>query len=145
MEDSKKKPIIIGVIVVCFVVAAAITISRHTGGGAMEGISDDEMVWVKCANPACKVEYEMGKKAYFKYMEENSNPAAESAPPMICKKCGEPSVYRAEKCGNPDCGIIFFRGIVPNDLADRCPECGYSATEESRKRNLAERAAGTGG
>jgi len=142
MEDSKKKPIMVGVIVVCLALAAVITISRHTGGGdSMESISDDAMIWVKCNNPACKAEYQMGKKDYFRYIEENIDPRAESVPPLICTECGKPSAYRAEKCGNPDCGIIFFRGIVPNELADRCPECGYSATEESRKRNLAERAA----
>ncbi len=62
------------------------------------------------------------------------DPMAMVAPPVVCKKCGEQSVFRAEKCQNPDCGIVFLRGSVPGDFADRCPECGRSETEESRKR-----------
>ncbi|MHC4684655.1 MAG: hypothetical protein ACYTEW_10145, partial [Planctomycetota bacterium] len=64
----------------------------------------------------------------------NIDPMAMVAPPVVCESCGSESVYRAEKCQNPDCAIVFFRGSVPNDFADRCPECGRSGTEESRKR-----------
>jgi len=142
MEESKKKPIMIGVIVVCLAVAGIITYSRRSGGGdTIDSISDAEMIWAKCNNPACKAEYQTSKKGYFKYVEEHANPMAQTAPPMICEKCGEPSVFRAEKCMNPDCGIVFLRGTVPNDFADRCPECKRSETEEIRKRR---RAGGTG-
>jgi hypothetical protein len=142
MEESKKKPIMIGVIVVCLGVAGAIFLG--TGGGSgdtIDSISDEEMIWAKCNNPACKAEYQTSKKGYFKYVEEHANPMAQTAPPMVCEKCGEPSVFRAEKCMNPDCGIVFLRGAVPNDFADRCPECKRSETEEIRKRR---RAGGTG-
>jgi len=93
----------------------------------------DETLWVKCRDPDCGAEYQMSKKECFKYIEEHADPMALTAPAMICEKCGEQSVYRAEKCGNPDCGLIFFRGSVPNDFPDRCPKCGYSVTEEQRK------------
>ncbi len=142
MEESKKKPIMIIVIVVCLGVAGAIF--WGTGGGSgdtIDSISDEEMIWAKCNNPACKAEYQTSKKGYFKYVEEHANPMAQTAPPMVCEKCGEPSVFRAEKCMNPDCGIVFLRGAVPNDFADRCPECKRSETEEIRKRR---RAGGTG-
>ena len=144
MEESKKKPIMIGVIIVCIAVAGIITYSRHSGsGGGVDGIPEGEMIWVKCNNPNCKVEYQMGLKAYFKYMEEHANPMAPTAPPLICKECGEPSAYRAEKCENPDCGIVFIQGSSgPGDFADRCPKCGQSATEESRKRRKAAMEAG---
>jgi len=135
MEESKKKPIMIGVIVVCLAVAGIITWSRHGGGGGgVDSISDEEMIWVKCNNPACKAEYQTSKKGYLKYVSDHANPMAPTAPALICEKCGEPSVFRAEKCMNPDCGIVFLRGVVPNDFADRCPECGRSETEEIRKR-----------
>ncbi len=135
MEEGKKKPIMIGVIVACLVLAALVTFSRRGGGGGgIEDISEEEMIWVKCNNPNCKTEYEMGKKAYFEYIQEHMDPMAMVAPPVVCKSCGEGSVYRAEKCQGPDCGIVFFRGSVPNDFADRCPECGRSETEEIRKR-----------
>jgi len=138
MEESKKKPVMIIVIVVCLGAAGAIF--WGTGGGSgdtIDSISNEEMIWVKCNNPACKAEYQTSKKAYFKYVEEHANPMAPTAPPMVCEKCGEQSVFRAEKCMNPDCGIVFLRGTVPNDFPDRCPECGRSETEEIRKKRKA--------
>ena len=138
MEESKKKPIMIIVIVVCLGAAGAIF--WGTGGGSgdtIDSISDEEMIWAKCNNQACKAEYQTSKKGYFKYVEEHANPMAPSAPPMVCEKCNEQSVFRAEKCMNPDCGIVFLRGTVPNDFADRCPECKRSETEEIRKRRRA--------
>ena len=109
-----------------------------SSGGGVDSISSEEMTWVKCNNPSCKAEYEMGLKDYHKAVEERLDPTAMmSAPPLVCEECGEPSIFRAEKCENSDCGIVFFRGAVPNDFADRCPECKISATEESRKRRKA--------
>jgi len=100
----------------------------------IDSIQLGESFWVKCQNPDCKAAYQMGKRAYFKYIEEHADPMSPTAPPMVCEKCGEQSVFRAEKCMNPDCGIVFLRGSVPNDFADRCPKCKYSETEEIRKR-----------
>ncbi len=143
MEESKKKPIMIGVIIVCLAVAGIYTYSRHSGSGyTMDSIPDEEMIWVKCANDSCGATYQMSKKAYFKYIEENAQTMSPTAPPLVCEKCGEQSGYRAEKCTNPACGIVFFRGAVPNDFADRCPECGHSKTEEIRDARKRERAAG---
>jgi len=138
MEESKKKLIMIGIIVACLALAALITFGWRVGsGGGIEDISPEEMIWVKCNNPDCKAEYEMSKKDYFKYVQEHIDPMAMVAPPVICKECGKASCYRAEKCQNPACGKVFFRGSVPNDFADRCPYCGRSETEESRKRRAA--------
>ena len=137
MEDSKKKPIMIGVIVVCIIVAGLITFARRGGGGGIDAIPDDKMTWVKCSNKDCNAEYEMSEKAYFKAMEERFNPMARTSPPLTCEKCGKDSVYRAVKCANPACGAVFFRDSVPNDHFDRCPECGQSETEEIRKKRLA--------
>jgi hypothetical protein len=100
----------------------------------INSISPEETIWVKCQNPDCKATYQMGKRAYFKYIEEHADPMATTAPPMVCEKCGEQSVFRAEKCMNPDCGHVFLRGAVPNDFVDRCPKCGRSEIEEIRKR-----------
>jgi len=102
----------------------------------IESIPETDMTWVKCTNKDCGAAYQMSKRAYFKYIEENIEPMATVAPPLVCKKCGKKSVYRAEKCVNPDCGIVFLRGSVPNDFADRCPACGHSKTEDQRKRRL---------
>jgi hypothetical protein len=104
---------------------------RSTG---IESIPETDMIWVKCKNSDCKAAYQMSKRAYFKYIQENIEPMAMVAPPLVCEKCAKKSIYRAEKCVNQDCGIVFLRGSVPNDFADRCPACGNSSIEEQRKR-----------
>jgi phage FluMu protein Com len=135
MEDSKKKPIMIGVIVVCLVVAGLITFARRGGGGSgLDAIPEGKMTWVKCNNPSCNAEYQMSEREFFKLQQERLNPMARTAPPLTCEKCGKDSLYRALKC--PYCGTVFFRDSVPNDLFDRCPKCKKSETEETRKRRL---------
>lgn len=138
MEDSRKKPIMIAVIVVCLVVAGLITFARRSGaGGGINSISDSEMTWVKCNNQSCKAEYQMGKKAFYKAQQERFNPMARTAPPLTCEKCGKDSLFQAIKCANPSCGAIFIQGISgQNDFPDRCPVCKQSETEEIRKRRL---------
>jgi len=132
MENDKKKPIMIGIIVVCLVAAGIIFwLQRPGSSGGIEDIKRGELIWVKCSNPDCGAEYQVDKRDYYEFLQENANPMVMTTPPMECKECGEESVYRAEKCEN--CGAIFFRGSVPNDFADRCPECGHSKTERLRK------------
>jgi hypothetical protein len=142
MEESKKKPVMIGIIVVCLGVAGLVTFMRSSGGGGVDSLSDSEMKWVKCNNPACKAEYEMGEKTYFKALQENMNPNPMATAPtaLTCKECDKRSVYGAYKCTNPDCGTVFIESISgADDHPDRCPDCGKSETEESRKRRLAEK------
>ena len=137
MEESKKKPIMIGIIVVCLALAGLITYMRYSkSSGGIADIPSEEMVWVKCSNKACNAEYQMGKRDYYKFVQEHINPLSSTAPPLVCQKCGQESIYLAEKCGNPQCGIVFFVGSVPGDFPDRCPKCKQSATEESRKKRL---------
>ena len=127
------------VIVVCFLAAGVVGFKFIFSSGG-SGISDDEQYLVKCNNPACEAEYQIGQKTYHDHINERLNPLVMSVTPAItCEKCGKDSVYRAEKCQNPECGLTFIRGIVPNDLEDRCPDCKHSATEDSRKKRLAER------
>jgi len=139
MEESRKKPIMIAVIVVCLGAAAFITFRGGSGGGGgFEDIPNDATVWVKCNNPSCNAEYEMNEKEYYKQMREQPfDPDAPSAPPLTCEKCGKPSLYLAIKCANPACGIVFFKGAAgPNDFPDRCPKCRISKMEEDRKQRL---------
>ncbi len=134
------------VIVVCFVVSGVLAykyIFNAGSVGGVDGIPEGDMTWVKCNNPDCKAEYQMKARAYHEYMIEHANPMAPTAPPLICTECSKPSVYGAEKCENPDCGIVFIEGSSgPSDYSDRCPKCKQSATEESRKRRTAAREAG---
>jgi len=134
MVGSVKKPVLIGIIVLCLAVAAAVTYkSRSRDQGGIESIPADEMMWVKCNNPQCKAEYQIPKREYFQFIEKNVDPMATRPPGMRCKECGKDSVYRAVKC--PKCGTVFFYGVAgPSDFADRCPNCKFSETEDSRKR-----------
>ncbi len=138
MEDSKKKPIMIGVVIGCLALAGVITyVTRSGETGGIESLKRGKMTWIKCRNPGCEHEYEMDLKDYFIYMKEHQDPMSMAAPAIVCPECGEESVYRSEKCEK--CGLVFERGAVPNDFADRCPECKYSATEEARKKARARK------
>jgi len=136
MEESKKKVIMTGIIVVCFGLAAVMaykyTIKPKLGGGT--GEFKGQLMWVKCGNPDCETEYQMDKEGYFDALAElrRKNPVQLQVSPLVCEKCGEESVYRAEKCGK--CGVVFFRGAAGRgEFSDKCPECGYSKQEEVRK------------
>jgi len=125
------------VIVVCLIGAGIIFLLTRSGGaGGIESIDPSEMILVKCNNPDCGAVYEMSKRDYYKYIEEHSDPMMRTAPALVCKECGKPSVYRAVKCEK--CGHVFFYGN-PNDFNDRCPECGYSKMEAERKARAAGR------
>jgi predicted RNA-binding Zn-ribbon protein involved in translation (DUF1610 family) len=138
MEDSKKKPIMIGVVVACLVLAGIITYAtRSKEAGGIASIKRGKMTWLKCRNPDCEHEYQMDLKDYFIYMKEHQDPMSLAVPAIVCPECGEESVYRAEKCEK--CGLTFEMGTVPNDFADKCPECKYSKIEESRKKAKARK------
>ena len=134
MEEGKKKLIMTIVIVVCLGAAATITFKNI--GGSSKGTLDslkrgEEMYWIKCRNPECEHEWQMDKKDYFVYLRENQDPMSMMAPAIVCPSCGEEGGYRSEKCEK--CGLVFERGSVVNDFADRCPDCSFSKTEQKRK------------
>jgi len=134
----------IAVIVVCLALAGAITyITNAPNSGDLEDMKRGTMIWLKCNNPGCGAEYQIDKKDYFTYLKEHplnstdfiaslTDPNAMPSAPLVCKECGEKTAYRAEKCEK--CGLIFIRGTVLNDFADRCPQCGYSKTESLRRQ-----------
>lgn len=120
MDTEKKKPILLGIIVVCLVVAGGITLFR-TVGSSDEGIGSipkGEMMWVQCSNQNCNSEYEMEKRDYYTSIEQSPSKVAK------CTKCGEETLFEAIKCEK--CGIVFAPGSVSGEVRDRCPECGFS-------------------
>ncbi|HUW19252.1 MAG TPA: hypothetical protein VMW16_08125 [Sedimentisphaerales bacterium] len=142
MDESKKKPIMIAVIVVCLGAAAVIAYKSTRRNEGIPAHFAKEMTWVKCRNPKCEAEYEITKKEYYEYLEKNTTPTMMSAPALICTKCGEPSVYRAVKCEKEDCGIVFEANWKRGDYEDRCPKCGHSQIERERKEAAAARRQG---
>jgi len=124
MEESKKKLIMIGIIVVCLAAAAIIYVKNMSRDGRGR-TSAGATMWVKCTNPDCGAAYEMSESEHIEWVRES---AYSTGPvPIRCEKCGEDSAYQAIKCEK--CGTVFVMGTVPDDFADRCPECGYSETE----------------
>ena len=128
MDESKRKPIYIAVIVVCLGLAGIITWKGSSGGGGtLDDIPDSEKLWVKCNNPGCGEAYQIDKKDYFLQIEERrrAHPMLLQTPGLICEKCGKESVFEAEKCEK--CGRIFFSGSVQPHFVHLCPDCGYGA------------------
>jgi hypothetical protein len=143
MEEGKKKPVMISVVVICLVVAVAVTImTRPETKQGIKSIDADKTTWVKCRNETCQAEYEMGLREYYYAMEDaqKEDPSMLMEAVLTCKQCSEPSVFQAAKCAK--CGLVFEVGWKRGDFQDRCPkpDCGYSQIEQDRKA-----AAGGGG
>jgi len=132
---EKKKPIMIGIIVLSFVLAITITIMTRSSGekGILKAIDPGLMIWGKCRNPDCGAVYEISLKEHAFFSSQNRDPETGIVPGMVCKECEDQAVYRIEKCDK--CEAAFERGSVPEDFSDRCPECGYSAEETRRKES----------
>lgn len=131
MEESKKKPIMIAIVVVCLVAAAAVTLktrSKDTGINRFSG----KPQWVKCTNPDCGAEYTMDMKEYFEWREENVTISAGGDVGMVCRECEKETALGAIKCEK--CGHVFFKGDAGADFMDTCPECDYSKSKEARRQ-----------
>jgi len=94
-------------------------------------------MWVKCRNLLCKAEYQITRQEAADYFDRVTDPNTRITPAMICRYCGEQSVYEAVKCAN--CGLVFEKRYGDADFPDRCPKCGYSTMEEERKKARALR------
>jgi len=137
MEDSRKKPLMIGIIITCIVLAVVITFATRSGdSGGIEKL--EGKLWLKCNNPKCNAEYQIDQKEYYEFVDKNIKPFDMSDPPMTCKECGEQSAYKAIKC--PNCGNVFYPGEAGKQFNDTCPKCNFSKTED-RQKKAAEKAA----
>ncbi len=133
MEDSKKKSVMIAIILGCVVLAVGVTIMTRSEKGGLEGIDKDAMLWVKCGNDACGAEYERNQQAFYQEGEDRINPLVKGIPPGICKECGEQSIFKANECIK--CGEVFFSGAADGTFPDECPDCGYSPRMAGGKAN----------
>jgi ribosomal protein L40E len=147
---NKKKLLMVLIIIICFALATAITYKKDADykkemarPSGIETIDPNDLIWVKCTNTECNAEYQTGKRAYFEYLQEHPpspeqfaalmrDPNKNPTPGLICNECEQETVYRAEKCEK--CDLVFVRGAVRHDFADRCTTCKYSKTEDLRKK-----------
>ena len=131
MEDSKKKLVMVVVIVSCLALAGIITFkSRESADyGDVPKNFTEQSLWMKCT--ACNAGHEMNKKEYYEFQQKNPDPKWMGPTPLFCEKCNEQTVYKAVKCEK--CEDIFKEGVVVGKLPDTCPECGFSKSEERRK------------
>jgi DNA-directed RNA polymerase subunit M/transcription elongation factor TFIIS len=140
MDEAKKKPMLIGIIVVCLSVVAAMFFVTRPG---KRGIPDDfkkETIFLLCRNSSCKAFFETNKYAYYKFGEDYVKANLGSSVPLFkCEKCGQESCVEGVKCAK--CGQIFEMRWKRGAFADQCPKCGYSKIKEEREKN----AAGTAG
>ncbi len=122
MED-KKKPILIGVILGCLVLAAVITFAtnKRSGGGKTGGT-----ILIKCRS--CNAVYELKAKDYREQI------SASTSARINCNECGKKTAVAVMKCEK--CGNLFRRGAAGEGkgvFSDQCPECNYSKIGERRK------------
>ena len=130
MDQGKKSLLLVLLVIVLGGAAVWLFMGRLRGGSqGVQSIDPSERIWLMCTNPNCKAEYEVTKKAYFEFVEENR--MGIQVPGMECKECGKPSAFRAVKCEK--CGHVFLYGARGLDFADRCPKCRHSKMEEDRR------------
>jgi len=129
MDDSKK-PLMIGLIVVCFALAGVIAYWTSRDSGDLSAVRG-EIQLMKCRNKDCQHVFEMDMADYITELREHTTGL--QVPGLPCPKCGKNSAYAAIKC--PRCGVVFEPGAAGRDkLVDTCPECGFSE-RASRRTN----------
>lgn len=124
MDESKKKPIMIGLIVVCLGVAGMMFLKSGPEKHGIDSVRGEPM-WMKCKK--CQAEYEMDKADYLTFIKENMTGV--NVPGLPCKECQVEKAYKAYKCPKEKCGKVFRPDMNANDYQDRCPSCKYSPQE----------------
>ena len=136
MRAENKKKLMLVVIFGCLGLSAVIWGVSRSGSSGVESLEEGVLFWVGCAK--CGHKYQMDRKDYYTSLQKANYGWSENVPPLECPECGARSVYRAHEC--PECGSFYFHGAAgEGEFADKCTRCGYSETEEKRKKLNAER------
>ena len=127
MDEAKKKPFMIGIIVVCLV--AAVGISYFTRDNTTSKAPNNPRPFF-CTN--CGADFELTPEEV-KEQVMALGPAARMMQLFDCPDCGEKAAVTAFRCAK--CEIVFAPSEAEDArYTDRCPECGYSAFEERAAR-----------
>ena len=122
--ENKKKPILIGAILVCLVLAAIITFATNKPSGGKRKLKGTTLI--KCRS--CKAVYEMEAEDY------RDQVVASGSARINCNECGKKTAVAVMKCEK--CGNVFRKGAAGEGegvFSDQCPKCDYSKTAERRK------------
>ncbi len=126
MDEAKKKPVMIGIIVVCLVLAGIITAVTWEGGAGPT--SPTGPLTLMCTNEDCGAVFELARE---KLAEAVGPGMRMMGPPVVaCQECGQRTAYITRTC--PKCEALFIPLPSTDGYGDRCPECGFSPTEDRR-------------
>ncbi len=125
MEDDKKKQVMIGIVIVCIVLAVGITLYNSTGGGS----GANRKILILCSE--CGESSELSTEE----LTEKMQPMG-AASGLTCPGCGKDAARMATKCKS--CETVFIQdfqaAFTGGGYPDKCPECGYSEEEKMEQR-----------
>ena len=132
MDEDKKKKVMLGLIILCLVLAVGITVMTNMGDGG-SGSRSNEPVQMLCMNQECKMDFELSTEEYREQIIQGGmmGPGPMAQMPTECPECGMRSAFRAVCCKK--CEVVFMRDYSSGDFPDRCPECDYSDIEVRRE------------
>ena len=114
----------------CLVLAGAITVVTQRGKRRV--IAPTGLVTLMCLNDECERIFELSQDEFSEEINKMGIPLEGGGTTMIiCQECGQQSALRARTCQK--CEAVFIPIPTQDDYHDRCPECGFSAIEDSRK------------
>ncbi len=131
MDEDKKKKIMIGIIVGCIVLAVIINVVPRLGKSRSRGPTGP--ITMLCINNQCNADFELSQEEMREQMNRMGGGGPMmmmSTPRFVCPECNQQSAYRAMVC--EQCDSMFISTPQSEDFYDRCPECGFSKTEERR-------------
>ncbi len=133
MDEDKKKKVMLGLIILCLILAVGITVMNNMGGGG-SGSRSNEPIQMLCMNQECKMDFELSSKEYSEQIMQGGmmGPGPMAQTPIECPECSMRSAFRAVKCN--ECETIFMQDYTSEDFPDRCPKCDYSDIEVRRNK-----------
>ncbi len=132
MDEDTKKKVMLGLIILCIVLAVGITVMTNRGGGSSS--RSNEPIQMLCMNRECVMDFELSSKEYRAQIMQGGmmGPGPMAQTPIECPECSMRSAFRAVKCKK--CETVFMQDYTSGDFPDRCPECDYSDTEVRRDK-----------
>lgn len=140
-EKQLKIALLVSVAVTALLIVGFVIESlTNSSGGGITSSTRSGGIWMLCDNPDCEAAYEVTQEEFNELLKSKGQiifgPGVMSRLTFICKECGQETAHRGMECQK--CGALFIPEDGTGDYPDRCPECGYSATEEKIKKRTKE-------